>query len=480
MASSSVISGVEPAVFIIFGITGDLSQRKLLPALYHLVKQNLLSEHTAIVGVSRRAVKVEEILNTTELCVNEQEGTCDPEVVGRLRKMFTMVQLDLTDGDDYERLGDILDKLDAHHGVALNRLFYLSIPPQVYSPIVRLLGTRLINGSHRQPAKVNRLLIEKPFGYDLTSAKELIEETGKYFHEEQIFRIDHYVAKETVQNILAFRFYNPLFQSVWDAKHIHHLEITALEKIDIEGRAAFYEETGALRDLIQSHLMQLVALLTMEEPAALSSSLIHQEKVALLKKIKPIAPDEVWRYAIRGQYEGYRQEVNNSDSYRETFAAIELSIDLPRWRNVPILIRTGKALSKKETRLVVAFRGQRRPTANSLSFMIQPSEGISLQLVAKTPGYEDQLQPVDMAFDYEQVFDDHGHPDAYERVLIDAIRGDHTLFSTSEEVLASWRALETIIKAWETPIPQLHFYVKGSNGPEEANQLAERHDTHWL
>ena len=329
------------------------------------------------------------------------------------------------------------------------------------------------------PAAAARLLIEKPFGYDLLSAKELIAETGRYFSEEQIFRIDHYVAKETVQNIVAFRMNNPLFRAVWDAKHIHHIEITATEKIDIEGRATFFEETGALRDFVQSHLMQLLALLTMEEPANLSSEVIHRSKAALLKHIRPVPETEIWRRTVRGQYAGYTEEVQNPHSVRETFAALLLYINLPRWRNMPVLIKTGKALSRKETKLVVVFKDEAGGTTNRLFFKIQPAEGVALTLLAKRPGYEDELEPVTMNFSYEQTFEHHGHPDAYERVLVDAMKGDHTLFSTSTEVLASWKALETIIRSWESSTHRLHIYAKGSLGPDAAKELAEAVSAQW-
>jgi len=479
MSDNSTNPKLEPAVFIIFGITGDLSRRYLLPALYHLIKDGLLHEHTEILGVTRRDVSVKELLDSTELCVNESDGTCDPEVLKKMHVMVSMRQMDLTDPEQYEQLKSALDDIEEKRGICMNRLFYLAIPPQVYGPIVRLLGEHHLQDGCRHGKAHSRLLVEKPFGYDLKSAEDLIAETGKYFSEEQIFRIDHYVAKETVQNILTFRSANPLFEAVWDNKSISHIQITAAEKIDIEGRSTFYEEIGALRDFVQSHLLQLLAILAMELPKQLSSEEIHEAKLKLLKAVKPVTEDEVWDRTVRGQYEGYKQDVGNPDSFRETYAALKLSIDNEHWRDVPVLIRTGKALDKKETKLTIVFRGH-NGIADSLRFRIQPQEGIALHVLAKKPGFDDTMQPVIMDFSYQQAFDDHGHPDAYERVLVDAVRGDHTLFSTSDEVLASWRILENVVQAWEESGKDLQMYKKGSAGPESADELAKSAGCGWL
>ncbi|HUD10045.1 MAG TPA: glucose-6-phosphate dehydrogenase [Candidatus Saccharimonadales bacterium] len=480
MAKSSEQPALEPAIFIIFGITGDLSQRKLLPALYHLIKSDLLHANTEIVGVTRRDVSADDLLNSVELCVNETEKVCDPVVLKKMRSMISMQQVDLTDSGDYTKLKSYLDGIEEKHAICMNRLFYLSIPPQVYAPIVQLLGKSGLNNSCIHGVAKSRLLIEKPFGYDLASAKELIAETGKVFHEDQIFRIDHYVAKETVQDILTFRFSNPLFAAIWDNRYISHIQITATEKIDIENRAIFYEETGALCDFIQSHLMQLLALLTMAEPSKLTSQTIHEAKIDLLDTVQTVSAADVWKDTVRGQYDGYREEVHNPGSIRETYAAVKLAIDSPQWRGVPVIIRTGKALAKKETKLSIIFCSKDGAIANSLRFRIQPDEGISLNLLAKQPGYEMTTRPVSMDFNYGQTFNDHGHPDAYERVLVDAVRGDHTLFSTSAEVLASWRILENVVQAWSTSDKDLHKYRKGTTGPSAVDELAAKTNAEWL
>lgn len=517
---------LEPTILVIFGITGDLAQRKLLPAIYHLLKDNLLPEHTEIVGISRRDVTAKEVLDKTELCVLETDNVCDPDTIKLMESKLTMHQMDLTSDDDYNGLRTYLDQLEDKHGVCMNRLYYLSIPPQVYAPIVKRLGQRGLNESCQHGTAATRLLVEKPFGYDLESAKALIAETGQEFREEQIFRIDHYLAKETAQNILAFRFHNPIFEATWDKQHITSIEVVASEKIGIEGRAAFYEQVGALRDLIQSHLMQLLALTTMEQPATMTSDDIHKIKLELLQAVQPVPADKIDERTVRGQYDGYREEANNADSTTETFAQIQLYIDNPRWQNVPMTLRTGKALHEKKTSIALTFkRTAGSKHANKLTFHIQPNEGISVDLLVKRPGFTEDLQTATMDFSYQRTFDEqttpipalaensvvHGeagasgrnvpegngsrsyrergtdpagrtgapgasegrlapvreplHPDAYERVLVDAIRGDRTLFATSDEVLTSWRIVEPVVQAWSRNANSLRSYKKGTAGP---------------
>jgi glucose-6-phosphate 1-dehydrogenase len=478
MADTVAVPKLEPAIIVIFGITGDLAQKKLLPALYHLAKDNLLDKNTEIVGVTRRNITAKELLDNVELCINEEDGICDPLAMKRMEELVSMQQVDLTNGDDYDKLKQQLDALEEKHGVCMNRLYYLSIPPQVFSPIVRLLGTHGMNASCQHGKAATRLLIEKPFGYDVVSARELISETGQYFGEEQIFRIDHYVAKETVQDILTFRFTNPLFASTWDAEHIERIIIVAKESIGIEGRVTFYEETGALRDFVQSHLLQLLAILTMDEPTELTAESIHASKLKLMKAIQHISSATVETDAVRGQYDSYRKEVGNPHSRTETFAAIRTTIKNPRWEGVPIVLLTGKAISsgdpkvQKLTELRVDFKPlASHQTVNTLCFRIQPNEGISLELQVKKPGFEYETQEVAMEFNYQQAFNDNGHPDAYERVLVDAIRGDRTLFATSEEVLAAWDVVEAVVQHWSKNDHGLELYKVGSEGPQRTEEL---------
>ncbi len=451
---------LEPSIIVIFGITGDLAQRYLLPALYHLIKDGLLHEQTEIVGISRRPVTTDELFQQVELCVNEVDKVCDPVALKAMHQQTQMFQMDLNDDAAYDRLLAKLNAIEEERGVCMNRLYYLSIPPQVYQPIITLLGEHGLNGSCQHGSAMTRLLVEKPFGFDLTSAQELIEHIGQFFGEEQVFRIDHYLAKETVQNILTFRFQNPIFESIWNSQHIASIDIEASEKIGIEGRAVFYEPLGALRDFIQSHLLQIAAIITMDQPAELDSRQIHASKQAVMQQMLPVPADKVADRTRRGQYDGYRAEVKNDNSTTETFAAIQVFIDNPRWRYVPLYIWTGKGLSEKKTEVVVNFHGEKGEAGNRLRFRIQPNEGIELDLLAKKPGFADQLQTAVMDFSYR-----HGsatHPDAYERVLVDAVRGDHTLFATDEEVLAAWRIVQPVLDEWQKNNPPLLSYKIGA------------------
>jgi glucose-6-phosphate 1-dehydrogenase len=455
-------AALEPAIIVIFGITGDLAQRKLLPALYHLCKDDLLHEKTIIIGITRRAVTVQELLDNVELCVNEIDKVCDPEGLRKVHERLRMHQMDLVAGNGYDELLQRLNALEAEQGVCMNRLYYLSIPPQVFGPIVRNLGEHGLNASCQHGVAATRLLIEKPFGYDLKSAEELITNTSEWFGEEQIFRIDHYLAKETVQNILTFRAYNPIFAGVWDASHICKIEIIATEQIGIENRAVFYEQTGALRDFIQSHLLQLLAIVTMEIPDTLTSENIHKAKLALLGKVQPVEQTAVEQLAWRGQYTSYQQEVANPASWVETYAATQVTIDNARWRGVPIVLATGKALAEKHTEVRIYFRSADEGHTNTLSFRIQPNEGIDIGVNAKRPGFAEAVQQVRMDFSYQNTFNDQGHPDAYERVLVDAVRGDHTLFATGSEVLAAWKAVQAVITAWSQDDTGLIPYEPGT------------------
>ncbi len=466
-------TALEPAIIVIFGITGDLSQRYLLPALYHLIKDGLLHEQTEIIGISRREVSAEDLLNKVELCVNEVDKICDPDALRRMHAHTRMHQMDPTNRSAYDQLLSVLNAIEAEKGLCMNRLYYLSIPPQVYGPIISLMGEAGLNASCEHGKAMTRLLVEKPFGYDLASARELITSTGAAFGEDQIYRIDHYLAKETVQNILTFRFQNPIFEALWNREHIASIDITASEEIGVEGRAQFYEPVGALRDFIQSHLLQILGIVTMDRPETLDSEHIHIAKQALLQQVIPVAADQVERMAKRGQYEGYKKEVKNAESETETYAAIRVTIDSERWRDVPITLWTGKALAEKKTEICLTFKG-RNEQPNRLRFRIAPNEGIELDLLAKKPGFETDLQAAVMDFSYQQNFDNHDHPNAYERVLVDAVRGDHTLFATSEEVIAAWQIVESVLEEWRKSPDNLKSYPVGSNGAELAQSLINK------
>jgi glucose-6-phosphate 1-dehydrogenase len=451
--SEPTASKPAPPVIVIFGITGDLSKRKLLPALYHLLRQELLPEDTKIVGISRRPLTSEELLSTVELCVLEKDNVCDPIGLKRVQAAIQTHQLNPEEPADYRKLRQVLDSFDAHK--KRKRLFYMSIPAAAYPPIIKNLGAAGLNEER------NRLLLEKPFGYNLSSAEQLIKLLSHDFQESQIYRIDHYLAKETAQNLLAFRLHNPIFIPLWNCEHIQRVHIRAIETINIEGRKAFYEQTGALRDFIQSHLMQLLSITLMDVPADMSSRAIHTAKQSFLEQLLPADP----ALATRGQYSSYRDEVGNPRSTVETYASLHLKHSAERWQDTDILLETGKAMNQKTTDITIEFKTPHERRRNSLIFRIQPGEGISLDLVAKEPGFTDRMHHAALDFRYREAFKDKQHIDAYERVLMDAVRGDQALFASDREVLATWRVLQPIINEWESSDKGLLSYKAGSSGP---------------
>lgn len=472
---------LDPTFLIIFGITGDLAKKKLLPALYYLAKENLLPDEFSIVGISRRQVSVEDILREVEVCINEQNKICDAPTLKKLRQMIHMRKMSLTEPEEYCELLHYLNDEEDKRVVHMNRLYYLSIPPQAYGPVVQLLGETGHNASCQHGAASTRLLIEKPFGYDLASAEELIKDISRQYSDFQVYRIDHYLAKETVQNILIFRFSNPVFEAVWNSRAISHIQIMASETIGIEGRGNFYDQTGALRDLVQSHLLQLLALVAMEKPRSMASKDIHAAKLKLLKSIKHIAANRVSEDTVRGQYNSYRYEADEPESRTETYAALKLSIANRRWQNVPVFIRTGKALAEKATEITIVFKQSKAMHAlpNMLTLRLQPDEGITFDVLAKKPGLEHETHQITLQFNYE-----HSrlslHPDAYERVLLDGIRGDKTLFSSAQEVLAAWSILDNVVQSWSKHGTTLEIYDPGSWGPLGADLLAAKHGVTWV
>jgi glucose-6-phosphate 1-dehydrogenase len=440
---------MKPTILIIIGITGDLSKRKLLPAVEQILKSTLSPDTLRIIGVTRRSVETEEILQ-------DIEGPTE-----RLRQVLTTYQMSLTEVDDYKKLNVHLAEIEKEFGEPTQRLFYLSIPPQIAQPVVELLGEAGIADSPD-----TKLLLEKPFGVDLGSARELIEQATRYFKEHQIYRIDHYMAKEMVQNLIVFRQNNSLFRRTWNKEFIESIEIVASEKIDIEGRATFYEQTGALRDLIQSHLLQLAAL-TLANLRDDGRQSIPFERLKALRAIK--TPQNIDKDAMRGQYEGYRTEVGTPHSAVETFVSLTLESTDPRWEGVPITLTTGKALGKKTTEIRLKYRQDTAEEANMLTLRIQPNEGIEIDLWAKRPGYESELQKAPLNFSYANHF--NTLPEAYERVFMDAIRSDRALFTTSDEVLETWRILEPIQHRWEMDDETLYIYKKGSSAEDVQNYL---------
>ncbi len=445
---------MKPTVIVIFGVTGDLSRRKLLPALYHLISQDLLDKKTRIIGVSRSKVTVDKLLDQVELCVLEADKICDPKGLQKLHDALQLVQLDPTVADDYDKLARLLDSFDTKG--RRDRLMYMAIPPSAYTPIIKQLGAHKLNDSR------TRLLVEKPFGHDVASAEKLVRITNEHFDESQVYRIDHYLAKETAQNLLAFRLNNPIFAALWNDEHIDRVHIRAHESLGIEGRADFYERTGALRDIIQSHLMQLLSVVMMDQPLSNSSEDIRTAKLAFLKSLAPADPTK----AARAQYKGYRDEVGNPSSRTETYALIELQSELDRWRDTEIILETGKALSEKTTEVIVRFKYPHERRRNQLSFRLQPNEGISLDLFVKAPGFDNQMHGTELDFSYKNTFTNQpGHPDAYERVIMDAVKGDQSLFSSSEELLTAWEVVQPVLDAWAASRKPIRQYTRGSQDP---------------
>ncbi len=440
-------NAITPTVLIIIGITGDLSKRKLLPAVEQILQTSLAPGSLKVIGVTRQQVSPESILKEVD-----SETTL-------LGANFETYQMNLTDVAEYRKLNDHLSDIEKTFGEPIQKLFYLSIPPQIAQPIVELLGKSDIADEIS-----TKLLLEKPFGIDLDSAHDLVKQARHHFEEAQIYRIDHYMAKEMAQNLIVFRQNNSLFRRTWNNNFIESIEIVASEKIGIEGRAAFYEQTGALRDLVQSHLLQLAAL-TLANLSDDGRQSIPAERLKALRSIK--TPQNISKVAMRGQYETYRTEVENATTTVETFVSLTLESTDPRWEGVPITLTTGKALSEKTTEIRVTYRQDTAEEANMLTLRIQPNEGIEIDLWAKRPGYESELQKVPLNFSYANHFTKL--PEAYERVFMDAIRSDRALFTTSDEVLETWRILEPVQHAWDMENDTLHFYKNGSSADDIKN-----------
>ncbi len=432
-----------PTIIVIIGITGDLAKRKLLPAINEIAEAGVAPEQLQIVGITRRAdMKIADL--TSEIK--------DPTFIHDHTELF---QMELAKSSEYVRLRAHLSTIEKRFGAPTQRLFYLSVPPGVSQPIIKFLGS---SGLARSPRA--KLLLEKPFGVDLTSATDLVKYIDSYFAPEQVYRIDHYLAKEMTQNLLVFREDNILFKKTWNKDFIESIHITASEKLGIEGRAGFYEQTGALRDIIQSHLLQLAALTLMDTPGPEALQEVPTRRLAALKQLHIPADKTLQQSVKRGQYEGYRREVDNSGSTVETFAALTLQSHDPRWKGVPITIATGKAMKEKVTEIRITYRQDEGEESNELLLRLQPNEGVELGLWAKRPGYERQIEKRSLHFSYKE---DERLPEAYERVFLDAIKSDHSLFTTDAEILETWRILDPIQRVWEMSADDLIIYKPGSD-----------------
>ncbi len=481
---------VHPTALVIFGATGDLAHRKLLPALYNLAHEGSLPEQFELIGVARSEQPHEDFRAMVRESIERfSRREADADVLEGLTANMRYVPGSFDDDNVYSELERTLSEFDEQAGQPLARVFYLSTAPQFFPVITEKLGAARL---HRCENADTRIVIEKPFGYDLASARDLNAAVLDVFTESQVYRIDHYLGKETVQNLLALRFANALFEPVWNRNFIDNVQITAAEDIGIEGRAGYYEGAGALRDLVQNHMLQLLALLTMEPPSSFEANRLRDEKLKVLEAIVPPAPEDVSSMSLRAQYgpgvvggdevPGYLQEEDVAeDSRTETYAALRLQISNWRWSGVPFYLRTGKRLARKVTEIAVTLKpvphlafqssGSVGIQANQVILTVQPDEGVSVSLGAKIPGPTMRIRPVNMEFRYGTSFMSES-PEAYERLILDAMRGDATLFTRNDEIEALWGIIDPILTAWHedtsTPIPQ---YKAGSAGPDEADEL---------
>jgi glucose-6-phosphate 1-dehydrogenase len=459
---------LPPQAIVIFGASGDLTKRKLLPAFYHLFLEGFLPKGFAVVGYARTEMTDDTFRAYAEENIRQfSPHPLDSAVWDDFSKHLSYVTGEFSDRNAMAHVVGHLEGVDAHHGTQGGRFFYCATPPSVYPAIVHRLGEA---GLEREA----KIVFEKPFGDDLQSARELNETIHTVFDESQVYRIDHYLGKENVQNILAFRFANGMFEPTWNRRYIDHVQITVAEDIGIEGRGAFYEQVGNIRDMVSTHLFQMMTFLAMEPPVSLEPDRLRDETVKVLRSAHHCRPDRV----VRGQYRGYREEAGVADdSTVETFSALELEIDNWRWAGVPFYLRTGKALARKATEITLKFKkvpfnifketDMELPKRDHLTIRVQPDEGITLALNAKKPGPEMELGRVSMQFDYPASFAGREILDAYELLLLEAIRGDHTLFLREDLVERAWEILEPVL---EHPSP-ICFYDRGSWGPPEADAL---------
>jgi glucose-6-phosphate 1-dehydrogenase len=487
---------LPPVEFVIFGASGDLTQRKLVPAIYNLAADGLLAAPFAVVGFARREKDDSSFREDLLKAVEEHSRTpVDPKVWERVASALHYVRGDFADPAAYDRLAERLQQIDAERGIPGNRVFYLAAPPASYPEIVRRIresGLATSNG-------FVRVVVEKPLGHDLRSARELNQALLATFDESQIFRIDHYLGKETVQNILVFRLGNGIFEPLWNQRYVEHVQITVAETLGVEGRGAYFDSAGIARDIFQNHMLQLLTLTAMEPPVRFAPDAVRDEKVKVLKAVKPLDHRAVAERCVRGQYRagivagkpvpGYLEEKDvRPESDTETYLALELEIDNWRWAGVPFYLRAGKRLPKRATEIAIVFRMP--PTSifrasgcgviepNVLSLRIQPDEGISLAFGSKAPGQAIHIDPVQMDFLYETFFG-AAPPEAYERLLLDCVQGDSTLFARKDEVELAWELVDSIRGAWSRGQPPLVTYEAGSWGPKEADELIGRGGRRW-
>jgi len=487
----------EPCTLVIFGATGDLTHRKLVPALYNLAADGALPPAISVVGFARRE-KSDEIFRTElrEAAQKFSRQAINNELWEGFESTVFYHRSEFDNLAGYKALAMRLDELDLARGTRGNRLFYLAASPDQFQVILENLRESGLN----QPGAGGwaRIIVEKPFGTDLPSARLLNDLVAGAFEEKDTYRIDHYLGKETAQNIMVLRFANSIFEAMWNARYIDHVQITASEPLGVEGRAGYYDKSGALRDMVQNHLLQLLCLTAMEPPTGLEADAIRDEKVKVLRSLRPLVGNDVFRHVVRGQYgagaingkrvAAYRDEANvNPESETETYVALEVNVDNWRWAGVPFFVRVGKRLPKGGTEIAVHFKSVPpvlfKATGeaiddNVLVIRIQPDEGVSLRMSAKMPGSSLRIEPVKMDFHYGTSFG-KATPEAYERLLLDAMSGDATLFARRDEVEEAWKFIDAIKAAWATQTEDISFYSAGTWGPTEADDLIKRHGAAW-
>jgi len=492
----------DPCAVIIFGAAGDLTRRKLMPSLAHLMTDGMLGEHFAIVGVDRSPLDDQGFRDQVRDGLAEFGGALSASAWARFGARLCYVAGDIAEPQTYANLGQRLRDLGMSLPPKSGHLFYLAVPPSVSPTIILRLSESgiapRVNDVRERPW--TRIVLEKPFGYSLESARALNAIVRRAFAEHQVYRIDHYLGKETVQNLLVFRFANSIFEPVWNRQHIHHVQITAAEQVGVEHRARYYEEAGVVRDMFQNHLLQLLTLTALEPPLTFSADAVRDEKVKVLRAVRPITPAEMHEYSVRGQYgpgtidgqpvPGYREEPNvRPDSGTSTYAAVRFMVDNWRWQDVPFYLRSGKRLPRRATEIAIQFRrpphlmfpllpGQELEP-NVLAIRVQPNEGISLRFEVKVPGVDVRMVPVDMDFGYAEAFGSESH-DSYETLLLDCMVGEATLFTRADEVEAAWAAVDPIINFWEQKRPD-HYpnYEAGSWGPAVSDEFIARMGARW-